>query len=51
MLHCRLSKEHPNHTLLDEKEPPLMERNPLVFWQAACFVLVVLIAVLLCRMH
>ena len=38
---------HPNSVLLNEKGPPLLERNPLVFWQALSFVLVVVIAALM----
>ncbi len=38
---------HPNKSLLNEKSPPLLERNPLVFWQCVCFILAIIIAVLL----
>ncbi len=38
---------HPNKSLLNEKSPPLLERNPLVFWQCVCVILVIIIALLL----
>ena len=40
---------HPNKTLLDEKAPPLIERDPLVFWKCVSFVLLIIIAILLFR--
>ena len=38
---------HPNSVLMNEKPPPLMQRNPLVFWQALSFLLLILVAALL----
>ncbi|NMG46242.1 protein kinase [Aromatoleum toluvorans] len=37
---------HPNNALLG-KGPPLIERNPLIFWQALCFVLTIALIVAL----
>ena len=37
---------HPNGVLMNEKGPPLLERNPLIFWKCVCFILSVVIAVL-----
>ena len=39
----------PNHVFLSRTRPPLMERNPLLFWKSLCFILVMLIAVLLAQ--
>lgn len=41
---------HPNKVLMNEKGPALVERNPLVFWQCACFILTIVIAILLFKM-
>ena len=41
---------HPNKALMNEKGPALVERNPLVFWQCACFILTIVIAILLFKM-
>jgi serine/threonine protein phosphatase PrpC len=38
---------HPNNTLLGKGRPPLIERNPLIFWQALCFVLTIALIVVL----
>ncbi len=38
---------HPNPTLLRERPPPLIERNPLRFWQGLSFVLTMIVLVLL----
>jgi serine/threonine protein kinase/serine/threonine protein phosphatase PrpC len=38
---------HPNPALLKERPPPLIERNPLRFWQGLSFVLAVIVLVLL----
>ncbi len=38
---------HPNNTLLGKGPPPLIERNPLVFWQALSFCLSLLVLLLL----
>ena len=40
---------HPNAALLNEKGPPLLERNPLLFWKCVCFVLTLVVIVLLFR--
>ncbi|HTE15824.1 MAG TPA: bifunctional protein-serine/threonine kinase/phosphatase [Burkholderiales bacterium] len=37
---------HPNGVLMNQKAPPLLERNPLIFWKCVCFILSVVIAVL-----
>ena len=38
---------HPNNTLLGKGPPPLIERNPLVFWQVLSFCLSLLVLLLL----
>ncbi|HTD89963.1 MAG TPA: bifunctional protein-serine/threonine kinase/phosphatase [Burkholderiales bacterium] len=38
---------HPNKALLNEKSPPLLDRNPLVFWKCISFILTIIIAILL----
>ncbi|HJV26074.1 MAG TPA: protein kinase [Aromatoleum sp.] len=38
---------HPNNALLGKGPPPLIERNPLIFWQALCFVLTIALIVVL----
>lgn len=38
---------HPNRAFLNKTRPPLMERNPLVFWKAVSFVLALVILILL----
>lgn len=40
---------HPNDALMNKRPPPLLERNPLVFWQTLSFVLLLIIAALLAR--
>jgi serine/threonine protein phosphatase PrpC len=40
----------PNTALLNEKSPPLVERNPLVFWQCVSFILTIIIAILLMKL-
>lgn len=40
---------HPNKALLNEKAPPLLERNPLIFWKSFSIILVVVIVMLLAR--
>ncbi|MBR0564878.1 bifunctional protein-serine/threonine kinase/phosphatase [Azoarcus sp. L1K30] len=50
--HAELSEflydlRHPNNTLLGKSPPPLIERNPLLFWQGLCLVLVALVLFLL----
>jgi len=38
---------HPNQALLGKGSPPLIERNPLIFWQCLSFVLALAVVVLL----
>ena len=38
---------HPNAALMNRKSPPLLERNPLLFWKCVSFILMIVIAVLL----
>jgi len=38
---------HPNQALLNEKSPPLIDRNPLLFWKCVSFILTIIIALLL----
>jgi serine/threonine protein kinase len=40
---------HPNAAFLSKTRVPLIERSPVAFWQAASFVLVVIVLVLLAR--
>ena len=40
---------HPNAALLNQKGPPLLERNPLLFWKCLSFVLAIVVIVLLFR--
>ena len=40
---------YPNATLLNEKRPPLLDRNPLLFWKCVSFILTIVIAALLFR--
>ncbi len=40
---------HPNKEFLSKTRPPLMERNPVAFWQGVSFILVIIIAVLLAK--
>lgn len=40
---------HPNKALLNEKSPPLLERNPLIFWKCVSLIMVVIILMLLAR--
>ena len=39
----------PNREFLNKSSSPLMERNPLLFWQSVCFILAVIIVLLLIR--
>ncbi|MGE5319970.1 MAG: protein kinase domain-containing protein [Hyphomicrobiaceae bacterium] len=41
----------PNRAFLDRPHPPLIERNPLVFWQGLSFILAVVLIVLLGTRH
>ena len=38
---------HPNRAFLNKTRPPLMERNPVLFWKAVSFILAVTIIILL----
>jgi serine/threonine protein kinase len=38
---------YPNKALLNERSPPLLDRNPLIFWKCVCFILTIIIAILL----
>ena len=38
---------HPNRAFLNKTRPPLIERNPVVFWKAVSFVLMLVVIVLL----
>ena len=40
---------HPNKAFLNKTRPPLIERNPVLFWKGVSFILAVIIAVLLSR--
>ncbi|MGO2513478.1 protein kinase domain-containing protein [Marinomonas polaris] len=40
---------HPNQTFLDRTRPPLMQRNPVMFWQGVSFVLFLVILFLLVK--
>ena len=38
---------HPNREFLKKTRPPLIERDPVVFWKSACFLLAITVLVLL----
>lgn len=38
---------HPNQAFLRKTQPPLIERNPVIFWKSVSFILVVVIIILL----
>ena len=38
---------HPGKELLNKSQPPLIERNPVLFWQSVSFILAVTVAILL----
>ena len=40
---------HPNKAFLNKRRPPLMERNPALFWKSVSFILAIIIALLLIR--
>lgn len=40
---------HPNKAFLSKTRPPLMERNPVVFWQSVSFILAIVVVILLAR--
>jgi hypothetical protein len=37
---------HPNRAFLDKTRPPLLERNPLLFWKGVSLILAAIIVVL-----
>ena len=38
---------HPNKEFINKTRPPLIDRNPIVFWKSVSFVLLIIIAILL----
>lgn len=40
---------HPNKAFLNKARPPLMERNPALFWKSVSFILTIIIIILLSR--
>jgi serine/threonine protein phosphatase PrpC/predicted Ser/Thr protein kinase len=40
---------HPNPALLNSARPPLVERNPVLFWKCVSAVLALIVVLLLCR--
>jgi serine/threonine protein phosphatase PrpC len=42
---------HPNSMFLGRKQPPLLERNPAVFWRGVSFIFAVIIILLLVRLR
>lgn len=40
---------HPNAVLMNQKSPPLLDRNPLLFWKSVTFILTIVIVILLFR--
>ncbi len=40
---------HPNKEFLNKTRPPLMERNPVIFWKSISFILIIIIVFLLTR--
>ena len=38
---------HPSQTFLNKTRPPLIERNPLVFWKSVSFILAIVVVVLI----
>ena len=42
---------HPNREFLRKTRPPLMERNPVVFWKTVSFLLAVALVVALSKLH
>jgi serine/threonine protein phosphatase PrpC len=41
---------HPNKAFLNKTRPPLLERNPVAFWQSVSFILAIIIALLLIKL-
>lgn len=42
---------HPNSRFLGRKQPPLLERNPAVFWRSVSFIFAVIIILLLVKLR
>jgi hypothetical protein len=42
---------HPNQAFLSKTRPPLIERNPLLFWKSVSAILAVIVVVLLQALH
>ena len=40
---------HPNKVYLNKARPPLLERNPIAFWQGVSFILAMIIVILLAK--
>jgi serine/threonine protein phosphatase PrpC/predicted Ser/Thr protein kinase len=40
---------HPNQSFLNKSRPPLMERNPVVFWKSVSLILAVIVTILLVK--
>lgn len=40
---------HPNKAFLNKTRPPLIERDPVVFWKSISFILLILVAILLLK--
>ncbi len=38
---------HPNQAFLNKSRPPLLERNPVLFWKMISFILTIIILLLL----
>ena len=42
---------HPNKTFLNKTSPPLIERNPVLFWKSVAFILAIIIVILLTKQN
>jgi len=42
---------HPNKTFLNKTSPPLIERNPVLFWKSVAFILTIIIVILLTKQN
>jgi serine/threonine protein phosphatase PrpC len=40
---------HPNEAFLSKNRPPLMERNPVLFWKSVSFILTIIILIMLIK--
>lgn len=38
---------HPNQEFLRKTQPPLIERNPVIFWKSVSYILMIVIIILL----